>query len=107
MQPYFKGRIKKQFVMVCATLRSEFAYDGLGRRAQIVEKSNGTVTGTSKFVWCGKQLCEERDSTGTNVSKRFFAEGEQIGGANYFFTRDHLGSIREMMDTGRRSLGQG
>jgi RHS repeat-associated protein len=32
------------------------------------------------------------------VTKRFFGEGEQISGVNYFFTRDHLGSVREMTD---------
>jgi RHS repeat-associated protein len=37
----------------------------------------------------------------TPFTRRFFSEGEQIGGTNYFFTRDHLGSIREMTDTNR------
>jgi RHS repeat-associated protein len=52
----------------------------------------------NKFVWCRTQLCEQRDLTGTMVTKRFFGEGEQISGVNYFFTRDHLGSVREMTD---------
>src|SRR6185437_5895002 len=47
-------------------------------------------------------IAEERDSTGANVTKRFFAEGEQrIGGAdagNYYYSRDHLGSVREVTD---------
>jgi len=43
-------------------------------------------------------LCEERDSTGGTVTRRFLPQGEQIGGTNYFFNRDHLGSIREMTD---------
>ena len=30
--------------------------------------------------------------------KCFFAHGEQISGVNYYFTRDHLGSVREMTD---------
>ena len=29
----------------------------------------------------------------------FRSEGEQISGVNYFFTRDHLGSVREVMNT--------
>ena len=33
-----------------------------------------------------------------NVTKRFFAQGEQIAGASYYYTRDHLGSIRELTD---------
>jgi len=80
------------------TNRSEFTYDGSGRRTQIVEKQNGSVVSTKKFVWCGTELCEERDSAGSSVTKRFFGRGEQISGTNYFFTADHLGSVREMTD---------
>jgi RHS repeat-associated protein len=78
--------------------RSEFTYDGLGRRTKIVEKLNGVAQNTNLFLWCGTGLCEQRDSTGGNVSRRFFGGGEQIAGTNYFFTRDHLGSVREMTD---------
>src|SRR5260221_866395 len=79
--------------------RSEFTYDGLGRRVRIVEKTNGIAQSDKRFLWCGLVLCEERDSTGVNVTKRFFEHGEQISGNNYFFTRDHLGSLREMTDS--------
>lgn len=80
------------------TNQSLFTYDGLGRRVQITELQNGVTVSTSKFVWCRMELCEQRDSTGATVTKRFFGEGEQISGVNYFFTRDHLGSVREMTD---------
>lgn len=79
-------------------LRSEFNYDGFDRRVQIVEKNNGTTTGTKRFVWSGGQLCEERDASDT-VTKRFYSEGEQISGTSYFYTFDHLGSVREMTDS--------
>jgi RHS repeat-associated protein len=76
-----------------------FTYDALGRRIGIVEKnSGGTVTSTKQFVWDGTRLAEERNA-GNTVTKRFFAQGEQISGASYFYTRDHLGSIREMTDS--------
>jgi RHS repeat-associated protein len=78
--------------------RSEFTYDGLGRRIQIVEKVGGNVVIAKKFLWCGMAVCEERDATGSNVTKRFFGQGEQISGTNYYFTRDHIGSVREMAD---------
>src|SRR5207302_3997485 len=32
------------------------------------------------------------------VTRRFYSQGEQIGAASYFYTRDHLGSIRELTD---------
>jgi RHS repeat-associated protein len=82
------------------TNQSVFAYDGLGRWVQDIEWQSGVPVSTNKFLWCGTELCEERDYTGTNVIKRFFGEGEQMSGTNYFFTRDHLGSIREMVDGG-------
>jgi len=47
----------------------------------------------------GLEIAEERNSTGTTVNKRYYGEGVQIGANNYFYTRDHLGSIREMVDT--------
>jgi RHS repeat-associated protein len=78
--------------------RSEFTYDGMGRRVRIVEKVNGVAQTTNLFLWCSTELCEQRDSTGSTVSRRFFGQGEQIAGTNYYFTRDHLGSVREMTD---------
>jgi RHS repeat-associated protein len=66
-------------------------------------RPSGSVISAKTFVWCGNQICEERDSTGSTVTKRFFAEGEQrIGGSdagNYYYSRDHLGSIREVTDS--------
>ena len=76
--------------------QSLFAYDGLGRRTQIIELQNGVSVSTNNFIWDGQALVEQRDNTGTNVVKRFFGQGEQISGTNYYFTRDHLGSVREV-----------
>ena len=77
--------------------RSEFTYDGLGRRVKIVEKNGNTVTNTKQFVWNGSSIVEERDASNV-VTRRFYSQGEQIGAASYFYTRDHLGSIRELTD---------
>lgn len=74
---------------------TEFVYDGLGRR--VAEKLNGAFI--RRWLWDGTELCEERDAGGTTVTKRFFPQGEQINGINYYFTMDHLGSIREMTDS--------
>lgn len=79
--------------------RTEYDYDGLGRRIQIVEKTSGSVTSTKKFVWVGNRMAEERDAAGTTVTRRFNDQGEQIGGTAYFYAKDHLGSIRELTDT--------
>jgi RHS repeat-associated protein len=72
---------------------SEFVYDGLSRR--VAEKLNGAII--KRWLWCGTELCEERDASGATVIKRFFDGGEQINGVNYYFTKDHLASVREMV----------
>ena len=67
------------------------------------------VTGKT-FVWCGNRICEERDATASTTTKRFFAEGEQrIGGddaGSYYYSRDHLGSIREVTDSNGSLVSQ-
>jgi RHS repeat-associated protein len=90
-------------------VRSEFSYNGLGRLERVLEKqsnaidANGyliwTVTSDNVFIWSGNTLVAERPANNDAVWKRLFAEGEQINGVNYYFTRDHLGSIREMTNS--------
>ena len=50
-------------------LTTEFSYDGFGRRVSIIERNNGTVTSTKKFVWCGMDPAEELDANNTVTSK--------------------------------------
>jgi RHS repeat-associated protein len=78
------------------TNRSEFTYDGLNRCVKIVEKTNGSVTSTRKFVWCGMEKCEFRDANDA-VTLLTYPQGQYVGATKYFYFRDHLGSIREMM----------
>jgi RHS repeat-associated protein len=77
------------------TTRSEFSYDGLNRVAKIVEKTGTTINSTRKFVWCGQEKCEFRDANDA-VTLRVYPQGQHNGTTAYFFTRDHLGSVREM-----------
>jgi len=77
-----------------------FTYNGLGQWVKIVETdASGSATCTKQFVWApgDAQPGEERDAS-DNVTKRFYDQGEQISGTTYFYTKDHLGSIREMTD---------
>lgn len=78
--------------------RSEFTYDGWGHRVRIVEKDNGVVTGERRFLWCGPGICEERDATGANVIRRFFDFGMEQNGTPFYYTTDHLSSVRELTD---------
>jgi RHS repeat-associated protein len=44
------------------------------------------------------QACEERDASGT-VTNRFFSRGQQNSATAYFYSIDHLGSVRELTDS--------
>jgi RHS repeat-associated protein len=45
------------------TQRSQFAYDGLGRRVLITELSNGAVVTSRHYIWLGDEIVEETDAT--------------------------------------------
>jgi hypothetical protein len=77
---------------------SKFIYDGFSGLVKIVETSGGSVTSTKQFVRCGSQICEERNASST-ITKQFFGWGQTLSGSNYFYTKDHLGSIRDMTDS--------
>ena len=83
--------------------KTEFTYDGRSRLASLRLLINGAQASLRRFVWRDYQICEERDGAGA-VTRRFFEHGVKIeNGANagtYFYTRDHLGSIREVTDSG-------
>ena len=85
------------------TASSQFSYDGLGRRVKIVELTSGVATSTTTYVWDGMEIREQRDATGAIVQQRYYDQGFQgVTGANigiHLYTRDHLGSIREIVDT--------
>src|SRR5437660_2729005 len=68
---------------------------------KIVEKTRSRITSTRKFVWCGMEKCEFRDDRDA-VTQFVYPQGQVSGTSPYFYTRDHLGSIREMRSTGRK-----
>lgn len=82
--------------------RTEFTYDGFGRRVQVTEREGGTLVSQRSFLWSGTELCEERDAGGGVVLKRFFEAGFQdvagAGSTNLFASRDHLASVRLLND---------
>jgi RHS repeat-associated protein len=60
-----------------------------------IDGSAQLVQSIKQFIWNGTSMAEERDASNV-VTRRFYSEGEQISGGNYYYTRDHLGSVREM-----------
>ncbi len=80
------------------THESAYEYDGASRRWRITEKENGTQTKQETFVWCGARICQKR--SGGAVTRSYFGNGfQESGPTNYFYTRDHLGSAREVVAT--------
>jgi RHS repeat-associated protein len=77
--------------------RSEFSHDGQWRRVQMKEIES-EVTNAKVLLWVGPTLSEMRNNNGSSVEKHFAGGGERVQGTNYFYTRDHLGSVREMLD---------
>jgi RHS repeat-associated protein len=63
------------------------------------EKDGGQVTDDRWLLWCDERICEERDSGGGVVRKRFFDRGLQDDGISYYYAKDHLGSMRELTDS--------
>ena len=83
--------------------RTEFTYDGLSRIVGIRQLLNGSEISHRRFVWSGRQIREERDASGSLVTKRFFRRGMKLETGPvtgpFFYARDHLGSIHELTDS--------
>ncbi len=79
---------------------TEFRYDCLGRRNVIREKSpGGAVLEEKRLLWCGLELCQERDAQNA-VVKHYSAHGwlQVPENRKLYVTRDHLGSVRQVVD---------
>uniref|UniRef100_UPI000571A2F5 RHS repeat-associated core domain-containing protein n=1 Tax=Verrucomicrobium sp. BvORR106 TaxID=1403819 RepID=UPI000571A2F5 len=74
--------------------RSEFGYDGYGRRVRQVEKEhNGTswvVLSQWSYIWNGLELVQKRDSTSDVISATYFGPGEEHAGDEVVYLKDHL-----------------
>jgi RHS repeat-associated protein len=80
------------------THRSEIIYNGKRERVRILEKDDGTIVSDKRFIWGDGLILEERDVSGA-VLERYFGGGIQVGSATYFYATDHLGSIRQLVDS--------
>jgi RHS repeat-associated protein len=76
--------------------RVEWTYNGLGQK--VLETVNGVAS--KRFLWDGAEMLLEKNAAYT-ITKKYYGDGEQrVGGTdagNYFYTRDHLGSVREVV----------
>jgi RHS repeat-associated protein len=77
---------------------SQLLYDANGIKGQITETVASALTSTKQLVNSGSRICEERDASNA-VTKKFFGRGQTMSGSNYFYFFDHLGSIRDLIDS--------
>ena len=86
--------------------RSEFTYDGQSRRVSRKEQVwRGTweVDSENKYLWIGSKIAQKRSADGGVVEAIYTGFGEERFDENgakvdYYYTRDHLGSVREVVD---------
>ena len=88
------------------TYRSEFSYDAQKRRVTTIEKVSGTAVASSVSVWCEWDLCEDREPSGSTITRRLFEQGEQKTGSARYFAVDHLGSAREVTNASSSLLAR-
>ncbi len=84
---------------------TEFRYNALGQRSEQIEKTSGSVTAYHYFLLDGIELVN-RYTGGTaasNIDRRYFDQGEQRHNGttwdNLHYCRDHLGSVREVVNS--------
>ena len=83
---------------------TEFIYNALGQRCEQIEKTGSTETAHFFYLYEGANLvCRYTGgTTAAAIDRRYFSQGEQRKtGATwntYYYCRDHLGSVREVMN---------
>jgi RHS repeat-associated protein len=95
----FEWDARNQLVAVnMGTHRTEYAYDFDHRRVRVVEKVSGVAQADTRMLWCGTDICEERSTSSGVVTRRLFDRGESSGSGVLFYSKDHLGSVRDVLD---------
>ncbi|MDA3877683.1 MAG: hypothetical protein PF483_11420, partial [Halothiobacillus sp.] len=84
---------------------SQFAYDGLNRRVSDTETDQGGNPVTTKFLWCGEDICEKRDSSDT-VQARYYDEGEMHGDQPLYYAQDQVGSVVALVNNQGQVVGR-
>ena len=84
---------------------TEFKYNALGQRSQVIETAPGYSPNYTFYLYDGIHLLDRRTGNSSpnsaTIDRRYFSQGEQRKNAtawdSFYYTRDHLGSIREVV----------
>jgi RHS repeat-associated protein len=90
------------FVDANSKTSSNFTYDGLGRLVRVVDSEGGAIKADHSYFWCGATRCLAHDNTkgGSPVSTEYFDQGAIVSGGAYYYVKDRLGSVEELVTTG-------
>jgi RHS repeat-associated protein len=88
--------------MLAGTHESVYEYDGASHRVRIKELTSSVETKNETFIWCGSRICQKRSAS--TVLRNYFEQGFEEGTTDYFYTRDHLGSVREVVGSDGTSV---
>jgi len=80
---------------------SSFTYDGLGRLVRVVDTHGGAITADHSYTWFGsmRALAHDNTQSGSPVTTQYFDQGAIISGTSYYYVRDRLGSVTELVTT--------
>jgi RHS repeat-associated protein len=78
---------------------TEFKYDGRNRRVAVIETDGARKTET-RYTWCGDMICQARDAQGRPIAYYFKEGAYRVQGKDKkeYYAKDHLGSIRDVLD---------
>ena len=82
---------------ITVTAVTEFEYDGQDRRRRIVERVSGVEQSNETYLWADGAIVQKRNSASDTVLRDYYWFGFSAGARDYFYTRDHLGSVREVI----------
>jgi RHS repeat-associated protein len=87
---------------------TEFKYDGQSRRVAIIE-TDGARRAETRYLWCGNQICATQDAQGRFIAY-YFSQGVyrllEKGDKKEYYARDHLGSVRDVLDEKGNALAR-
>ncbi|GHT96232.1 hypothetical protein AGMMS49545_20690 [Betaproteobacteria bacterium] len=86
--------------------KSEFRYNGQNKRIAVIEADGAKRTET-RYVWCGNEICAAQGKDGQSIA-HYYGEGVYRSKTDKkeYYARDHLGSVRDVLDEKGQSLAR-
>ena len=95
---------ERPFESTAGTSRTDSSALARGRtrafmNMMVKELTSSVETKNETFVWCEDRICQKRASNASTIVRNFFKQGFEEGSSDYFYTRDQLGSVREVIES--------